>query len=258
MTLIKWVYVAIDATTKLIPSYLVGKRTATNTNAFVADVSSRLRNRVQISTDGLKMYIDAIATTFGAHGVDYAQIVKQYEADPIGEGRYSPPRVSSTEKTPVFGEPISEYVSTSYVERQNLTMRMGMRRFTRPLTPHQRLQQEAGEPLRRGRAPRRALQLRSPSHDAARDARDGRWCRGAHVEHGRACRRRDGVCSVSAKRKAKHAGGRPLLGDVPKAVMFCIRLAPEERAAIDDAAHDEGETASEWARRVLLDAAANR
>lgn len=126
-----WVYVAIDADTKLVPAFLVGKRTAQNTNAFVADVSARLRNRVQLSTDGLRMYTDAIAAAFGPAGVDYAQIVKSYEAEPVGVGRYSPPRVTSTEKTPIFGAPIAEDVSTSYVERQNLTMRMGMRRFTR-------------------------------------------------------------------------------------------------------------------------------
>lgn len=125
-----WTYVAIDATSKLIPSFLVGKRDAMNTNAFVSDVAARLRNRVQISTDGLRMYVEAINAAFGEN-VDYAQVVKTYEADAIGPGRYSPPKVASTEKTPIVGEPISEYVSTSYVERSNLSMRMGMRRFTR-------------------------------------------------------------------------------------------------------------------------------
>lgn len=127
----QWVYVALDADTKLIPAFFVGKRTVANTNYFIDDVAQRLRNRVQISTDGLRMYVDAIRESFGDDGVDYATIVKSYEADLVGEGRYSPPRVTSTEKTPVFGAPIAEDVSTSYVERQNLTMRMGMRRFTR-------------------------------------------------------------------------------------------------------------------------------
>lgn len=127
----QWVYIALDADTKLIPSFLVGKRNAENTNLFIADVAARLRGRVQISTDGLRYYADAIADAFGEYGVDYAQIVKSYETDLDGEGRYSPPRVSSTEKTPVFGAPVAEDVSTSYVERQNLTMRMSMRRFTR-------------------------------------------------------------------------------------------------------------------------------
>jgi IS1 family transposase len=126
----QWVYVAIDATTKLIPSFLVGKRTAENTNAFVSDVAARLRNRVQLSTDGLRLYVEAITAAFG-QDVDYAQVVKTYEADFTGEGRYSPPKIASTEKTPIVGQPIAEYVSTSYVERSNLSMRMGMRRFTR-------------------------------------------------------------------------------------------------------------------------------
>ena len=126
----QWTYVAIDSDTKMIPTFLVGKRTAENTNAFVSDVAARLSNRVQISTDGLRMYVDSINAAFGDN-VDYAQIVKSYEADATGPGRYSPPKVASTEKTPIFGEPIAEYVSTSYVERSNLSMRMGMRRFTR-------------------------------------------------------------------------------------------------------------------------------
>jgi IS1 family transposase len=126
----QWVYVAIDATSKLIPSYLIGKRTAENTNMFVVDVAARVRNRVQISTDGLRLYVDAVTAAFG-EDVDYAQVVKTYEADVVGEGKYSPPKIASTEKTPIVGEPISEYVSTSYVERSNLSIRMGMRRFTR-------------------------------------------------------------------------------------------------------------------------------
>ena len=126
----QWVYVAIDATSKLIPSFLVGKRTAENTNAFIADVAARLANRVQVSTDGLQLYVPAIRAAFGER-VDYAQVVKTYEADVAGPGRYSPPKVASTEKTPICGTPISEYVSTSFAERSNLSMRMGMRRFTR-------------------------------------------------------------------------------------------------------------------------------
>jgi IS1 family transposase len=125
-----WTFVAIDADTKLVPTFMTGKRDEETTRAFIDDLSKRLRNRVQITSDGLRTYVSAIATSFG-QGVDYAQLVKSYEAEPIGPGRYSPPKVTGTDKTPVFGAPIKELVSTSYVERQNLTVRMGVRRFTR-------------------------------------------------------------------------------------------------------------------------------
>jgi IS1 family transposase len=120
----KWTFVALDAETKLVPSFLVGKRDAQHTDAFAADLASRFRYRVQITTDGLRTYVDAIRGAFDAQGVDYATLVKQYEAEATGPGRYSPPKVTGTEKTPIFGEPITELVSTSYVERQNL---MGVR-----------------------------------------------------------------------------------------------------------------------------------
>ncbi|HEY2406756.1 MAG TPA: IS1 family transposase [Polyangiaceae bacterium] len=126
-----WTFVAVDAETKLVPSFMVGKRDAATTEAFIADVARRLSNRVQITTDGMRKYIDAIGIAFTETGVDYAQLHKTYEGEPIGPGRYSPPKVASTEKTPIFGAPIAELVSTSYVERQNLTVRMGVRRYTR-------------------------------------------------------------------------------------------------------------------------------
>lgn len=125
-----WTFVAIDADTKLIPSWAVGKRTAATTQAFVADLKSRLANRVQISTDGLELYVEAVERAFGAD-VDYASIVKSYEAEPIGPGRYSPPKVTAVEKRAIAGAPDMRRASTSFVERQNLTMRMGIRRMTR-------------------------------------------------------------------------------------------------------------------------------
>ena len=123
-----WTWLAIDSETKLVPSFLVGKRTEYDARLFVADLAARLTGRVQLSTDGLRSYITAIGASFGTAGVDYAQVTKSYEAEPIGPGRYSPPKVTGVEKLPIYGEPIEELVSTSYAERMNLSVRMMGRR----------------------------------------------------------------------------------------------------------------------------------
>jgi IS1 family transposase len=114
----------------LIPSYRVGKRDFSTTQAFISDLSSRLKNRIQLSSDKFRAYVDAVEQTFGAE-IDYGQIVKSYEAEPIGRGRYSPPEVVGVEKEYIIGNPDPEKICTSYIERSNLTMRMQMRRFTR-------------------------------------------------------------------------------------------------------------------------------
>ncbi len=127
-----WTFCAIDAETKLVPSFKVGKRDLATAKVFVDDLAGRLRNRVQISSDGLRAYVDSIEQTFGAD-VDYGQIVKTYVHDGghHPERRYSPPTIVSAEKVRMTGNPNMDLVSTSYVERLNATTRTHMRRLTR-------------------------------------------------------------------------------------------------------------------------------
>jgi IS1 family transposase len=129
-----WTYTAICATTKLAVSWLVGPRTSESAQALMRDLASRLANRVQISTDGHKMYLTAVERAFGWNGADYAMIDKDYGQTQVPQDparRYSPAICIGVDKAWVMGDPDMDKCSTSYVERCNLTMRMNMRRFTR-------------------------------------------------------------------------------------------------------------------------------
>jgi IS1 family transposase len=126
-----WTWTALCADTKIIPCWRVGGRDAWNAQNFMHNLASRLTNRVQLTTDGHRVYLTAVEVAFGTH-IDYAMLVKLYGNEPKGaETRYSPAQCIGAIATPIIGNPDVKHISTSYAERQNLSMRMHMRRFTR-------------------------------------------------------------------------------------------------------------------------------
>jgi IS1 family transposase len=181
---IVWTWTAIDADTKLVPSWAVGWRDAFTGHAFVLDLASRLANRVQLTTDGHKVYLEAVEGAFGSE-IDYAMLVKLYEGDSgknaPAETRYSPARCRGARTQKITGNPDQAHISTSYAERQNLTRRMQMRRFTRLTNAFSKKVDNHKAAVALHFMHFYGLQFRQDSQDAPGDPGDGGRGQRSHV-----------------------------------------------------------------------------
>jgi IS1 family transposase len=142
-----WIWAAICADTKVVPCWHIGARDASAAYLFMEDLASRLANRVQLTTDGHKAYLSAVEDAFGWNGIDYAMLVKLYGTPIEGTHRYSPAEVVGIETHWVMGKPDAAHISTSFAERQNLTMRMNIRRLTRLTNGHSKKLENHGHAI---------------------------------------------------------------------------------------------------------------
>lgn len=166
-----WTWTALDADSKLIITYMLGDRGVGTALAFMQDLASRLETRIQLTTDGHRVYAEAVEAAFGSE-IDYAMLLKLYGASGDNpEARYSPATCIGCRTGVLAGDPDPKYISTSYMERQNLSMRMGMRRFTRLTNGFSKKFENHGHQS----TVTSPLQFLPRSQDAARDSRDGSW-----------------------------------------------------------------------------------